>query len=386
MKTCTLALAIVASLSPALAAGQSTQSPAPQAETAQTTEIEPTVLFHFAGYADATYVDAHGDAGSSGKVTLAPIFHLQVGDRFFIETELELEADDRGETETAVEYATVNWLLNDHAALVVGKFLSPVGYFFQNLHPSWINKMASVPAGFGHGGAAPLTDVGVQLRGGKTFANGQHLNYAVYRGNGPRLGLEVEEMEANGVEGEHDEGPEFGLDLDAEGSMRNGDGKWVSGARLGWMPIPNLEIGASLMRGDVVLDVEGMEAMPEPSRRYRVEGIDIAWRATKSLELRGEWIRQEVGAAHDSVVEDKALWRAWYVQGAYRFGSERWEAVLRHGDSLSPHGEATFKQTAVGLNYLFRPNVQLKLSREFNDSADAGANADRLLLQFAYGF
>lgn len=372
MKTCTLALTIMASLAAPVAVAQSTLpgAEAPQDTAAQAFPVEPTVLFHFAGYADATYIDAQGDAGSSGQVTFAPVFHLQVADRFFAEAELELEADDRGETETAVEYATVNWLINDHAALVVGKFLSPVGYFFPNMHPSWINKMASVPAGFGHGGAAPLTDVGVQLRGGKTFAGGQHVNYAVYNANGPRLGLE----------GMDD------LDLDVEGSTSNPDGKRVSGGRLGWMPIASLELGASIARGDVVLDPGDMSQAAEPSRRYRVDGFDAAWHASKALELRGEWIRQQVGEAPGSEVPDRATWRAWYLQGAYRFGSERWETVLRYSDSVSPHGESTFSQTAIGLNYLFRPSALVKLSWEFNDSAHPEADADRLLLQFAYGF
>jgi hypothetical protein len=372
MKTCTLALTIMASLAAPMTAAQSTQhgTEAPPDTTAQAIPVEPPVLLHFAGYADLTYVNAQGDAGSSGKVTLAPILHLLISDRIFVEAELELEADDRGETEAALEYATVNWLINDHAALVVGKFLSPVGYFFPNMHPSWINKLASVPAGFGHGGAAPLTDFGVQLRGGKTFAGGQHVNYALYNANGPRLGLE----------GMDD------LDLDVEGSSRNPDGKRVSGGRLGWLPIAGLELGGSIARGDVVLDPGDIGPAAEASRRYKVDGIDAAWHPNKALELRGEWIRQRVGAAPGSVVPDGATWRAWFLQGAYRFGSERWETVVRYGDSVSPHGESTFSQTAIGLNYLFRPNALAKLSWEFNDSAHAEASADRLLLQFAYGF
>lgn len=370
MNPCTLALIIMASALPAVAAAQATQSGAPVQEETTAQTIMPGVLFHFTGYADATFVNSQGDAGSSGHLTLAPIFHLQFGDRIFLETELEGKADDSGETEGSAEYATVNWLLNDNAALVAGKFLSPVGYFFQNLHPSWVNRMAAAPAGFGHGGAAPLTDVGVQLRGGKSFANGQHVNYAVYNANGPRLGLE--EMED--------------LNLDVEGTLDNPDGTRVTGARLGWMPVPTLEFGASLSRGDVVLDAGAMSEGPEPARRYEVDGVDVAWHPVKALEVRGEWIRQQVAEAPASMVPDQALWRAWYVQGAYRFGAERWEAVLRYGDSVSPHPESTFKQTAVGVNYLFRPSVLLKLDWEFNNSADAEADADRLLLQFAYGF
>jgi len=386
MKICTLALAVLATLAPAMAVAQSTQAvdpvrqdattqtitgepvPVPPVTIAEATPPDPFVLFHLAGYADATYVKAQG-AETFGQFTVAPIFHLQFGDRVFVEAELELQGDDRGASDAVVEYAAINWLLNDQLAVVVGKFLSPVGYFVQNMHPSWINKMASTPAGFGHGGAAPSTDVGVQLRGGKTFAGGQHLNYAVYTANGPQLGLEG--MDA--------------LNLDNAGATRNPDGKRVTGGRVGWMPIPSLEVGASLARGDVVLDAGAMSEAVEPSRRYRVEGVDAAWHPGKTVELRGEWIRQRVGSAPGSAIPGQATWRAWYAQAAYRFGAQRWETVLRYGDSLSPHGESTFRQTAVGLNYLFRPNAQLKLSWELNDSANAGADADRLLLQLAYG-
>jgi len=339
-------------------------------EAASTSDDSP-VIFHFAGYADVTVTDTQGDAGTLGAVTLAPIFHLQVGERFLIEAEAEFEADDRGDQAAGLEYATASWLLGDSSAVVVGKFLSPVGYFFQNLHPSWINKLASVPAGFGHGGAAPLTDVGVQLRGGRALADGHQLNYALYVANGPRLGLE-------GMEG---------LDLDVEGSSTNRDGERVWGGRVGWLPRPGLELGASLTRGDVVLDPGEMGiGMAEPTRAYRVEGVDVAWQASRAVSLRGEWIRQRVGDAPMSLAPDGATWRAWYVQGAYRFGADRWETVLRVGDSLSPHGESTFQQTALGLNYLFRPGTQLKLSWEINDSDNAEAEADRVLLQLAHGF
>ncbi|OGT54730.1 MAG: hypothetical protein A3E01_18610 [Gammaproteobacteria bacterium RIFCSPHIGHO2_12_FULL_63_22] len=329
------------------------------------------VTFHFAGYADATFTDTQGEAGSLGEVTFAPIFHIQVGERFLFEAEAEFEADDRGGKAAGLEYATASWLLNDSSALVVGKFLSPVGYFFQNLHPSWINKLASVPAGFGHGGAAPLTDVGVQLRGGHAFSGGHRLNYALYFANGPRLGLE-------GMEG---------LDLDVEGSSTNRDGERVWGGRVGWMPSPRLELGASLTRGDVVLDPGEMGAgMAEPARTYNVEGLDVAWQASLAVTLRGEWIRQRVGDAAMSVAPEGGTWRAWYAQGAYRFGADRWETVLRVGDSQSPHSESTFQQTALGLNYLIRPGTQLKLSWERNDSDSAEADADRVLLQLAHGF
>lgn len=269
--------------------------------------------------------------------------------------------------EKGVEYATISYLINDNLAIVAGKFLSPTGYYFQNLHPSWINKMASSPVGFGHGGAAPLSDFGVQLRGGKTFANGQHLNYAIYSANGPKLMLE----------GEDDP------DVDAEGSSDNPDGERVIGGRLGWMPTPKVEFGVSATRGDAAL-IDVAASDDEPSRAYRVDGFDIAWRPAANIDLRGEWIRQQIGSAQTSLIPDRATWRAWYAQAALRFGSGKWEAVARYGDSSTPHSESTVEQRAFGINYLFRANSILKLTYESNDSVDEDAGADRIVLQFAH--
>ncbi|MFZ5658167.1 MAG: porin [Pseudomonadota bacterium] len=365
------------------ALAQTAPSEVPEQSSPPAGAADPPVLFHFAGYADATFINSRGDEGSSGAFTLAPIFHVQMGDRLYIETEFELEADDSGERETAIEYANINWLINENLALVAGKFLSPAGYFSQNLHPSWINKVASAPAGFGHGGAAPQGDVGVQLRGGKTFANGQHINYALYYANGPRLMLEGTDGAGEAEEAEE----EFEIDLDSAGSPGNRDGKRAVGGRFGWMPTPRLELGISQVWGDVVLDTGGMAVgMDEPSRRYRVSGVDAAWRPRTNLEFRGEWVRQAVGAAGTSLVPEEAIWRAWYLQGAYRFGGDKWEAVVRYSDSTSPHSESTLEQTVIGLNYLLRPYSQVKLDWEFNDSPNEETGSDRLLLQFAYGF
>ena len=49
----------------------------------------------------------NGEAGF-GSVKFAPIFHYQYKDLFMFESELEVEVDDTGETEVALEYVTVD--------------------------------------------------------------------------------------------------------------------------------------------------------------------------------------------------------------------------------------------------------------------------------------
>ena len=346
---------------------------------AQETADPGGLQFHFAGFADVNYVNTQG-AGDVSTLNFSPILHFQFGERVLLEAELETEANSRGQRTAAWEYAAVNVLLGDNAALVVGKFLSPTGYFFPNMHPSWINKMPSAPAGFGHGGAAPLTEVGVQLRGGKSFASNQGINYAVYVGNGPRLGLEGEDF-----------------NIEADGSTNNADGKRVWGGRVGWIPRAGMELGVSLARGGVRLAGGGAEMgtgeeppvdlSMEPSRGYSVDGVDGVWHVNKALELRSEWIRQRIGAAPTSAFPMGATLHTWYAQGAYLFGGDRWEAIARYGQSRSTHPEATFDQFALGVDRVLSSHARLKLAWEFNsNSQDPSANADRLLLQLAYGF
>jgi len=135
-------------------------------------------LIHMAGYADVGYIDQESSDGSFGVGSFSPIFHFQYRDLVMLESELEIEVDDAGETETNLEYLTIDWFINDYMALIAGKFLSPIGQFRQNLHPSWINKLPSAPPGFGHDGAAPVSEVGVQLRGAFPVAN-MRTNYAL---------------------------------------------------------------------------------------------------------------------------------------------------------------------------------------------------------------
>lgn len=127
---------------------------------------EPNSLIHMAGYADVGYANQENADGSFNVGTFAPIFHYQYRDIVMLESELEIEVGDEGETDVALEYLTVDHFLNDYVTLLGGKFLSPIGQFRQNLHPSWINKLASAAPGFEHDGAAPVSDVGFQARGG----------------------------------------------------------------------------------------------------------------------------------------------------------------------------------------------------------------------------
>ncbi len=331
---------------------------------------DPTTLVHMAGYADVGYEDAEGSPGSYLVGTFAPIFHYQFNDIVMLESELEFEALPDGSTETGLEYLTIDYLFHNNAALVVGKFLSPLGQFRQNLHPSWINKLASAPAGFGHDEAAPNAEVGAQVRGG--FGLGGHrANYAVYIANGPAV-----ELGPGGTELEAVETP--GLNADE-------DGKKVVGGRFGLLvPGPRLEFGLSAATGEVgELGAGGYTGI---TRDYQAQGFDFTWRPG-GFNIVGEYIRQEVGANAASTAPEEGVWDAWYLQASYRFPATDWEVVARYGEYDTPGTEADREQLALGVNYVFASNFVAKATFESNDNPNPGEEAgDRWLLQLAYGF
>ncbi|MBL4799425.1 MAG: hypothetical protein JKY50_18635 [Oleispira sp.] len=341
--------------------------------------LQPDTLIHMSGYADVGYTESESQEGSFNVGTFAPIFHFQYRDLVMLEAELEIEVVDNGETETSLEYLTIDWFVNDYMVLVAGKFLSPIGQFRQNLHPSWINKLPSAPPGFGHDGAAPVSDLGFQLRGGFPIGH-VRTNYAFYISNGPELKAEFEdtEYELDGVE--------------AEGFGTDSDGEKVVGGRFGIIPFAGLELGLSAARGKATVtsieDGDSSILAGEDARDYDVIGSDFSLQLS-AFNLRGEYVETKVGAdtGVGTTASEGATWETWYTQGAYRISQSKWELVTRYTDFDSPHDSKDQQQWAIGTNYLFSNSFIAKVSYEFNDGqTDSDADQDKFLIQMAYGF
>jgi len=334
-------------------------------------------VVHLAGYGDVSYTDNEGDPGTFSAARFNPIFHYQYKDLIMLGAELAIEAEDDGSTSTELEYTTIHLFVNDYLAVGGGKFLSPIGQFRQNIHPSWINKLPSAPAGFGHDQAAPVSELGAQAMGGFPVGN-MHMNYVAYIGNGPILEFEIDP----------DTGDVEGIEaVEAEGRTSNDDNELVYGGRLGLPFAPNSEVGVSFATGKVA--GENMTGFPNEvnaTRDYDVYGADIAYK-WRNLGLRGEFIKQKVGRSSKSAAPGSAEWKAWYAQAAYRFQPTNFEGVIRYSDYDANLSEGDQEQWALGINYLFAPNAMAKIGYNFNDGK-SGTKADdnAFQLQFAYGF
>lgn len=249
--------------------------------------------------------------------------------------------------------------------------------------------MPSAPPGFGHDGAAPISETGLQARGGFSVG-GMKAAYSIYTGNGPEIKAEIEPDPADSTVID-------GIELDgveAEGFGVDADGEKVIGGRFSLLPVPELEIGLSMATGEAtVTEFEaggftGIEPSldAEPSRDYDVSGADFSWHQAV-LDVRGEYVKTEVANAPSSNAPDAAEWATWYLQMAYKFLNGDYEAVLRVSDFDSPHASADQEQVAIGLNRIFSSNFIGKIAFEDNDNPNSGLESDdRWLLQLAYGF
>jgi hypothetical protein len=140
--------------------------------------------FMLRGYADATFF-ANKEEISFGNARLVPVFIYKQSDKLLFEGELEFEVED-GEVKVALEYANMYYQLGSKATLRMGKILVPFGIFFDRLHPSWINRLPTLPMGYGHDGIIPTSDLGVELRSGIYLGN-MKANYSIYLLNGPTI-------------------------------------------------------------------------------------------------------------------------------------------------------------------------------------------------------
>ena len=323
--------------------------------------------FFMSGYGNIRYRDVMDDGDIDGNppstylVQFNPIFHFRLTDRLHFNAELEFELDDGGETEVELEFATIDYLLNDWLTLSAGKFFTPFNVFGADLHPAWINKMASRPVIYDKNkGVIPvMTDVGIMASGGAPLWNeDSKFNYAVYTGNGP-------------VAEDEDEPA-----LEFENTPDENNNK-TSGGRIGFLPIPNLELGASWSTGRT----------KGPGGRFNLLGSDL-WYWNDGLELRGEYVRLSRKS------EDRLDKWGYYLQVAYRMSYYltdptgwsgvvgRFEPVIRWGQTKGFNPDNR-DQLALGLNYWLYPSVPLKLTYEFNQGK---VKNDRLFLQLAYGF
>ena len=333
--------------------------------------------FVLSGYGDVTYIDQ--DLGNSNIASrFVPIFLFQLSEKIHIESELEFSIDENGETEVEMEYADIHYFSNDNTTITAGKFLLPFGQFGPNLHPSWINKLPSMPGVYGHHGnssLAPLlpilSDTGFNIRNSFNIGSAK-LFTDFYIVTGPRIEAGHGEEEAG-----HDEGIEFPEVDFAYASGDNNDNK-AMGGRIALAFLPQWEVGYSFYQG--AYDDGG-------NLDFSASSIDFNWIGTYA-NVRGEIINTTTDGLHEDGDIEKFDRDGWYVQGTWQMRQldKDWlnpiELVVRRSKITEFNGG---ERWTVGINYWLEPSAALKLAYE-ETKLDDGDTDNRLFVQIAFGF
>jgi hypothetical protein len=315
--------------------------------------------FHIAGYAVST-LNVPDGGESTFSAAVVPLILWKINDRLLFETEFELglnNVDGTTETEVVLEYADLQYLVNDYVVVGAGKFLSQFGLFSERLHPSWINKLPNSPLIRGHDGLAPFTSVGAYVRGAVPIG-AQRINYVFYVTNGPSLVDATEDVEDFG-----------GLDFEAISENK------AVGGRIGYLPDPKLEFGFSMMYGEANSD-GGLGA------NTTILGFDASYildTAPGLFDFRFEYIYSMVdrvtfdagGSLGVGPLQFNNNRQGLYAQIAFRpihAKSEilkKFEVVSRY-DYMSVPVEAPEggdqKRWTFGVNYWLNPNTVFKVS------------------------
>jgi hypothetical protein len=330
--------------------------------------------FTITGAMDATYIST--DRMNTNLMTrFAPIFLFQMNEKIHVESQLEIGLDQDGNTVTEMEYADVHYFLNDNTTISIGKFLLPFGAFSQNIHPSWVNKLPTMPGIYGHGSTnimrpliSVIADTGVNVSNvfnvgtGKIFTD-------FYVISGPR---EETIGEGTGIDGP---GPEVAFEV----KKGDNNGKAAFGGRIAYAFLPDIEVGYSYYSG--AYNADG-------SLNYKMTNFDFNWVGSFG-GVRGEYMTTST----DGIIEaDDSIHtfdrNGWYLQGnwqARQLGVD-WlnpvELVLRHSRITKIEGGDI---TTVGFDYWVGASAVLKLAFE-DTKLDAGNTDQRLFAQIALGF
>lgn len=345
-----------------------------------------TSKFLMTGYGSAGFIAQDHGGDQKFNATLNPIFLWKASDRLLFEGEIEAELEGH-DTSVALELAQISYLLNDYVTLGAGKFLNPMDYFVERQHMGWVNKMPDKPLAV-YDGLLAESDLGFQIRGGVPVGNTK-IGYAFFVANAPELRFDTNSIGAT--------------DLGTlEFNNFDNVGKHIAvGGRVGFFPIPELEVGYGYQFSEV--------SPPDHigNANSLLQSVDLSYvrdseRLKGLINFKGQWIWSQVDKfAYDpeGTVGGPFAFRnnrnGGYLQIAYRPTRvanacfKNLEPVYRY-DRLSQARTATGtdeERHSVGLNYWLAPTTVFKLAYEFD--FQNGPEADRhnaVLLQFVTGF
>lgn len=329
-------------------------------------QVARTSKFVIVGYTSIGAKFNKEEGASFNNLVFNPILLWKPHKDILIEAELETEIEGT-ETKIDMGYANASFFLNKYLTVRAGKFISPFGIFQDRLHPSWINKLPTVPIGTGEDelGVGPTSEIGVDFRGGLPLGSSK-MNYSVFLANGAQLITDQ-------------------ADPSKQGTLTYGNAEAINkkltvGGRLGLLPLSNssLEVGVSYRNGNV-----GDKNSVYKSVASQMYALDLTY--VKQLDfikglfdVKAQWNKVNVDNAEyidpndptgnttytfenkRSSIFTQAAYRPTMLQSKF---FKKTELVFRYAKFTPPTGAKDLeevKQYTYGINYWFTWRTVLK--------------------------
>src|SRR5438552_5619394 len=340
-----------------------------------------TTKFLLGGYGTAGFTARSGEDPFFDAAFNA-IFLFKMTDRLFFEGELEFEFEDN-ETTTNLEIAQISYLLNDYMTIGVGRFLNPTNFFVERQHMNWVNKLPDKPLAV-YDGLLPESELGGQLRGVIPIGPTK-LEYVGFVANAPGLITESDDFSEIGM-----------LDFDNDA---NTGGHVAVGGHLGFIPIPQLEIGYGIQRSKVGPRDQAVVAILQSADVNYVQDSTLL---KGLINFRAQWVWSHVGNfVYDpdgsqgfGPLEFNNNRNGGYVELDYRPTHidndilKNFEGVFRYDRLNQLHTPVGFDEQrwTFGLNYWLTPSTVIKAAYEVDDKNGGARDQNAFLMQAAVGF
>src|SRR5438046_4198189 len=340
-----------------------------------------TTKFLLAGYGTAGFTARSGEDPFFDAAFNA-LFLWKLTDRLFFEGELEFEFEDQ-ETTTNLEIAQASYLLNDYMTIGVGRFLNPTNFFVERQHMNWVNKLPDKPLAV-YDGLLHESELVGQLRGVIPIGPTK-LEYVAFVANAPGLITAPDDFSELGT-----------LDFDNDANF---GGHVAVGGHIGFIPIPQLEIGYGIQRSKVGSRDQEVTAVLQSADFNYVQDSTLF---KGLINFRAQWVWSHVGHFVFDPDGEQGFGplafnnnrNGGYAQISYRPTHidndylKNVEGVFRYDRFNQLHTPVGFDEQrwTLGLNYWVTPSAVLKLAYEFDDKNGGARDQNAFLMQAAVGF
>jgi hypothetical protein len=340
-----------------------------------------TTKFLLAGYGTAGFTARSGE-DPFFDASFNALFLYKMTDRLFFEGEMELEFENN-DTTLNLEVAQASYLLNDYMTIGVGRFLNPMDFFVERQHMNWVNKLPDKPLAV-YDGLFPESQLGAQLRGVIPIGPTK-IEYVGFVANAPDLITSFDDPAAVGM-----------LSFP---NTANFGGHVAVGGHIGFIPIPELEIGYGIQRSKVGPRDHAVENILQSVDFNYVRDSTLLkgllnFRAQWGWSHIGHFVYDPDGEAGFGPLDFNNNRNGGYVQLAYRPTHinndylKNFEPVLRYDRLNQLHTPVGFDEQrwTLGINYWVTPSAVIKTAYEFDDKNGGARDQDALMLQVAVGF